>query len=105
MSVIHAFSCRAENSWNYVSVCGTVWPVRYMELPQSTPGQPFRKVYYVTQRIRVGEEPPMVTCRLCIRRIKARQECAHRDADVLQPYHAHTSDGRCVEEPKVRIVA
>lgn len=104
-NVVHAYSCRRENNWSYVSICGHVWVLKYHQLPSSVPGQPFKYVPFLNVRLRVSEDPPAITCRLCIRRLRARAECAHRDADVLRPYHAHTTDGRCEQPARVRIAS
>lgn len=104
-NIIHAYSCRAENNWHYVSICGHVWVVKYFSTPQSVPGQPYKYTPYLNVRVRVSDEPPAITCKLCIRRLRARAACAHRDADVLQPYYAHTTDGRCETPARVRVAS
>lgn len=92
--VVHAYSCREENLWAYVSVCGLSWL-------SVGPGLDHLVAQPLTPpRARLGPAS-LPTCRLCLRRIQVHTVRARIAADVLRPYDVHDSTVRLV--PRLRV--
>ncbi len=89
--VVHAYSCRQENCWAYVSICGLSWLAAGPFFPSPPPAPP---------RARVGPEP-VPTCRLCLRRLRVHERRLRVAQDVLRPYDVATAGAAPI--PRLRV--
>ena len=92
--VTHAYSCRRENCWGYVSVCGLSWlsvgsdVESLVKAAKTAPG-------HLPPKARIGASSTVLTCRLCLRRLRAHTLAAEVARDVLRSYD--------ILEPRARI--